>query len=81
MYGFAAERLDYHIRSVEIPIISVLRWTAFRIAQSKRYSFEWIHAALQVRRAVHMANELGADLAVVTGDFITGASDPTGGLH
>ena len=30
----------------------------------------------QVRRAVEMANELGADLAVVTGDFITSASDP-----
>src|SRR5260370_30418793 len=29
-----------------------------------------------VRRAVEMANELGADLAVVTGDFITGAGDP-----
>jgi len=29
----------------------------------------------QVRRAVDMANDLGADLAVVTGDFITGASD------
>ena len=30
----------------------------------------------QVRRAVEMANELGAHLAVVTGDFITSASDP-----
>jgi len=29
-----------------------------------------------VRRAVEMANDLGADLAVVTGDFITSASDP-----
>jgi sugar phosphate isomerase/epimerase len=30
----------------------------------------------QVRRAIEMANELGGDLAVVTGDFITGADDP-----
>jgi uncharacterized protein len=30
----------------------------------------------QVRRAVDMANELAGDLAVVTGDFITGAGDP-----
>jgi hypothetical protein len=30
----------------------------------------------EVRRAVDMANELAADLAVVTGDFITGAGDP-----
>jgi predicted MPP superfamily phosphohydrolase len=29
----------------------------------------------QVRRAVDMANELGADLAVVTGDLITGSGD------
>src|SRR5258708_8061068 len=30
----------------------------------------------QVRRAVDMANELGADLAVITGDLITGSGDP-----
>jgi uncharacterized protein len=30
----------------------------------------------EVRRAVEMANELGADLAVVTGDFISDARDP-----
>src|SRR5437016_12776003 len=29
----------------------------------------------QVRRAVDMANDLGADLAVVTGDLITGSGD------
>jgi len=31
-----------------------------------------------VRRAVDMANDLGADLAVVTGDFITGGLRPAG---
>jgi predicted MPP superfamily phosphohydrolase len=30
----------------------------------------------QVRRAVSMANELGGDIAVVTGDFLTGRTDP-----
>jgi predicted MPP superfamily phosphohydrolase len=30
----------------------------------------------EIRRAVEMGNELRADLAVVTGDFITGANDP-----
>src|SRR5207253_2622392 len=30
----------------------------------------------QVRRAVDMANDLGAHLAVVTGDLITGMGDP-----
>ena len=30
----------------------------------------------QVRRAVGMANELGGDLTVVTGDFLTGRTDP-----
>ena len=33
-------------------------------------------SASEVRRVVAMANELGADLAVVTGDFVTGANDP-----
>jgi predicted MPP superfamily phosphohydrolase len=32
--------------------------------------------ANQVRRAVDLANSLGADLAVVTGDFITSNGDP-----
>ena len=30
-----------------------------------------------VRRAVDMANDVGADLAVVTGDLITGMHDPS----
>ena len=34
-----------------------------------------------VRRAVDMANELGADLAVVTGDFITGSQRSHRRLH
>ena len=33
-------------------------------------------SAPEVRRAVDMANDLGPDLAVVTGDFLTGAGDP-----
>jgi predicted MPP superfamily phosphohydrolase len=53
MYGFAAERLNYQVRRVEIPLPNLP----------------------QVRRAVDMANDLGADLAVVTGDLITGSGD------
>src|SRR5208282_678711 len=47
-----------------------------KIAQLSDIHMSGYMPRAQVRRAVDMANELGADLAVVTGDFITGANDP-----
>ncbi len=77
VYGFAAERLHYRVLAVEIPMAN---WPAaldgFRIVQLSDIHMSGYMTRADVRRAVGMANELGADLAVVTGDFITGASDP-----
>lgn len=77
VYGFAAERLDYQIRRVEIPIANLPpALDGMKIAQLSDIHLSGYMPRAQVRRAVDMANELGADLAVVTGDFITSASDP-----
>jgi predicted MPP superfamily phosphohydrolase len=77
MYGFAAERLNYVVRRVEIPISKLpAALDGMKIAQISDIHLSGYMPRSQVRRAVDMTNDLGADLAVVTGDFITGAGDP-----
>ena len=80
VYGFAAERLDYRIRRVEVPTANLPpALDGMTIVQlSDIHLSGGSMSRRDVRRAVNMANELGADLAVVTGDFITGAADPLG---
>jgi hypothetical protein len=77
VYGFAAERLDYQVREVEVPIPNLpAGLEGMRIVQISDIHLSSYMPRMQVRRAVNMANDLGADLALVTGDFITGAGDP-----
>jgi len=77
MYGYAAERLKYQIHREEIPISNLNpALDGLSIVQLSDIHLSGYMPRAQVRRAVEMANELGAHLAVVTGDFITGASDP-----
>jgi len=77
MYGFAAERLNYQVRRIEIPIPNLpSALDGMRIAQLSDIHLSGYMSRTQVRRAVDMANDLGADLAVVTGDLITGSGDP-----
>ena len=77
MYGFAAERLNYQIHRVEIPVSNLpAALDGFKITQLSDIHLSGYMPRAQVRRAVEMANELGGDLAVVTGDFITSAGDP-----
>jgi uncharacterized protein len=77
VYGFAAERLDYRVRRVEIPTANLSpALDGLTIVQLSDIHLSGSMSRWDVRRAVGMANELGADLAVVTGDFITGAADP-----
>jgi predicted MPP superfamily phosphohydrolase len=76
-YGFAAERLKYRVVKVEVPIAGLPKGLdGMRIVQlSDIHAGDFMPPAA-VHRAVEMANELGADLAVVTGDFISDARDP-----
>jgi predicted MPP superfamily phosphohydrolase len=77
MYGFAAERLNYQVRRIEIPIPNLpSALDGMRIAQLSDIHLSGYMSRTQVRRAVDMANDLGGDLAVVTGDLITGLGDP-----
>jgi predicted MPP superfamily phosphohydrolase len=77
MYGFAAERLNYQIHRIEIPVSNLpAALDGMTIAQLSDIHMSGYMPRSQVRRAVDMANDLGADLAVVTGDFITGSNDP-----
>jgi uncharacterized protein len=76
MYGFAAERLNYQVRRVEIPLPNLPSGLdGIRIVQISDIHLSSYMSRTQVRRAVDMANNLGADLAVVTGDLITGSGD------
>jgi hypothetical protein len=77
MYGFAAERLNYQVRRIEIPIPNLpSALDGMQIVQISDIHLSGYMSRTQVRRAVDMANDLGADLAVVTGDLITGVGDP-----
>jgi predicted MPP superfamily phosphohydrolase len=77
MYGFAAERLNYQVRRVEIPLPNLPpALDGMQIVQLSDIHLSGYMSRTDVRRAVDMANDLGADLAVVTGDLITGVGDP-----
>jgi len=77
MYGFAAERLNYQVRRIEIPLPNLPpSLDGMKIVQISDIHLSGYMSRAQVRRAVDMANDLGADLAVVTGDLITGSGDP-----
>jgi predicted MPP superfamily phosphohydrolase len=77
MYGFAAERLNYQVHRIEIPMANLPpALDGMTILQISDIHLSGYMTRSAVRRAVDMANELRADLAVVTGDFITGSSDP-----
>ncbi len=77
MYGYAAERLRYQVHRIEIPIPNLpVQMDGMSMVQISDIHLSGYMTRESVRRAVDMANDLGADLAVVTGDLITGIHDP-----
>jgi len=76
MYGFAAERLNYQVRRIEIPLPNLpAALDGMQIVQISDIHLSGYMSPKQLRRAVDMANDLSAHLAVVTGDLITGSGD------
>ena len=76
-YGFLSERFRFNVVEVEIPVANLPpALDGLRITQLSDIHIGSYMPIAQVRRAVAMANELKGDLAVVTGDFVTGRSDP-----
>ncbi|HXZ80527.1 MAG TPA: metallophosphoesterase [Terriglobales bacterium] len=77
LYGFARERLQFTVHRVEVPVANLPpALDGFRIVQLSDIHVGSFMPPEQIRRAVDMANGLGAQVAVVTGDFLTGAGDP-----
>jgi uncharacterized protein len=76
MYGYADERLRYQVNRVEIPITNLpSQLDGMEIVQISDIHLSTYMSRESVRRVVDMANGVGADLAVVTGDLITGVHD------
>jgi uncharacterized protein len=77
VYGFAEERLAYQVRHVDISLPNLpAGLEGMKIVQISDIHLSSYMPRNQVRRAVDMANDLGADLALATGDFITSLGDP-----
>ena len=76
-YGFVSERLRFEVREIEVPVANLpAALDGLRITQLSDIHIGSYMPVAQVRRAVGMANDLHGDLAVVTGDFVTGRTDP-----
>jgi uncharacterized protein len=76
MYGYAGERLRYQVSRVEIPLPNLPpQLDGMQIVQISDIHLSSYMTRESVRRVVDMANAVGADLAVVTGDLITGVHD------
>jgi uncharacterized protein len=76
-YGFLIGRHNYRVHQVDLPVSGLPQeLDGLRIGQLSDIHIGSYMTAAEVRRAVGLANELKPDLAVVTGDFITGPNDP-----
>ncbi|HWF91958.1 MAG TPA: metallophosphoesterase [Terriglobales bacterium] len=76
-YGYAIERWDFQVDRVEIPIANWPReLDGMTIMQLSDIHRSDTMPRKEVARAVSMANALRADLAVITGDFISYEGDP-----
>jgi hypothetical protein len=77
IYGFTSERLNYTVQRVELPIHNLpAALDGLRIIQLSDIHIGDFMPREEVRRAVAMANELEADVAMLTGDYVTGNRDP-----
>ena len=76
-YGYAFERLHFQLHRVDLPVNGLPpALEGLRIAQLSDIHIGSYMSVSEVRRAVGMANDLGSDLTVVTGDFLTAPGDP-----
>lgn len=76
-YGFAAGRLRYTIERVDVPIANLPpELDGLRIAQLSDIHIGDYMPPAEIARAVDLANDLCADIAFVTGDFVSREGDP-----
>ncbi|HEY1985798.1 MAG TPA: metallophosphoesterase [Terracidiphilus sp.] len=77
IYGYVLERLQFEVVRVDIPVANLPPvLDGLKIVQISDVHAGDFMPPDEVRRAVDMANGMGAHLAVVTGDFLTRWGDP-----
>jgi predicted MPP superfamily phosphohydrolase len=76
-YGFAAGRLRFQVERVDVPIAGLPKaLDGLKIAQLSDIHIGEFMPVEEIREAVEMANDLKPDLAMITGDFVSGSEDP-----
>jgi len=76
-YGVFIERLDFHVREVDIPIPGLpVDLDGLRLVQVSDIHLSAFLSERNLARVIDSANETRANLALVTGDLITAAGDP-----
>lgn len=77
VYGYAVERLNFEVVRVDVPIANLPQeLDGLRIVQLSDVHAGDLMPLREIRRAVGIARSLNADLAVITGDFVSGYGDP-----
>src|SRR6516164_337630 len=77
VYGYAFERFSFEVVRRDLSVANLpAALDGLRIVQLSDIHIGDSFPVNQLRRAVAMANCLGADLAVITGDFVTSWGDP-----
>ncbi len=75
-YGFLA-RTDFRVHEIDVPIAALpAQFDGLRILQLSDIHLSAFLTERQFARVIDASNELGAGLAVVTGDLISGPGDP-----
>ena len=76
-YGALIERLDFHVREVEIPVPDLPDGLdGLRLLHLSDIHLSAFLSEKDLARVIDSANELRAHLALVTGDLITATGDP-----
>lgn len=77
IYGYVFERLRFEVVRVDVLVSNLAaELDGLRIVQLSDVHIGDYMLPREVRRAIDLANGLGAHLAVVTGDFVTSRGDP-----
>jgi predicted MPP superfamily phosphohydrolase len=76
-YGALIERLDFHVREVEIPVPNLPDGLdGLRLLHLSDIHLSAFLSEKNLARVIDSANELRPHLALITGDLITAAGDP-----
>ncbi len=76
-YGVFIQRDDFHLNEISVPIRGLPpELNGLRLVQLSDIHLSPFLSERELARAVDMANETKADLALITGDLVTSSHDP-----